>query len=421
MKIWIPILLLSCRLSMAATASDTLDLRPLEPAPGPDTGTPSLVRSADGVVYLTWAGPGNGVSERALRFARLAPDAAAWSSARTIVSTPLLMENWADFATLAIGIDGTLWAQWYQHRGDNQRGYDGWFARSTDRGATWSEPAPLGHEFVSLAPLTEGRMLAVWLESIRPSAPMSHDSHAHVMSGAPSMRLMSRLLGPDGATLRDWTIDPDVCTCCQTTLASLPDDGVLVAYRGHTSEEIRDHLVARFDGTTWLEPQVLHADGWQIAACPVNGPAADATGQTAAVAWFTAANGEARVQAKFTPDGGRTFGAAQRIDLGRPIGRVDLVSLADGSAVVSWLEAGSDEHAAGLYVRRIFADAPASAARRVVETSAARASGFTRMASRPGAELPVVIAWTTTRGQSPDGTPLTAAETASFHAADLQP
>jgi hypothetical protein len=371
----------------------------------PDSGESSLFRGADGTVYLTWSGPGDHADERALRLATLAPGAEAWSAPRTIVSTPLLMENWADFASLTVATDGTLWAQWFQRPpGEEARGYDGWFARSTDGGISWSEPAPLGHEFVSLAPLSGGRVLAAWLESTRkrdPAAPRvrrdplaprpAKDPNAPYL---PSMRLMARLLAPDGSTLQDWTVDPDVCNCCQTTLATLPGDRVLVAYRGHQPDETRDNGIALFDGTGWSTPRMLHHDGWKIAACPVNGPAADAHGQQVAVTWFTAAEGVARVQAKVSADGGATFGPAFPIDLGRPIGRLDLVSLPDGSSVVSWLESHTEQTAAGLYVRRLFPDGRMSAPLQVAATSAVRASGFPRLAVRPGADLPVVISWT---------------------------
>ena len=232
------------------------------------------------------------------------------------------------------------------------------------------------------------------------------------------MRLAARLLGPDGSTLRDWIVDPDVCTCCQTTLAALPGDRLVVAYRGHTPAEIRDNWIARFDGTTWLAPAVLHDDGWNIAACPVNGPAADATGNTVAVVWFTAANGIARVQAKFSPDGGASFGPAIPVDLDRPIGRVDLVSLPDGSAVVSWLEAAHADNEAGLYVRRLHADGTTSAALNLGATSAARASGFARMAVLDPAAAEIAISYTDIDPADPTRTQV---RTATFSANRLTP
>jgi protein SCO1/2 len=406
---------------------------PLASPAGADTGESSLHPGPDGTVYLTFSGPGRAAGERGLWLATLAPGAALWSAPRPIVSTPRLMENWADFASLAVGTDGQLWAQWFQRQaGEDAHGYDGWCARSADGGATWTTPAPLGHEFVSLAPVSGGRMLAVWLESARvrnPNAPRvkrdpngprpAKDANAPY---APSMRLKSRLLDAAGETLQEWVVDPDVCTCCQTTLARLPGDQVVVAYRGHLPDETRDNQVARFDGAGWSRPQPLHADGWVIPGCPVNGPAADATGEQLAVAWFTAAQGLARVQVKFSPDGGRSFGPARPVDLGRPIGRVDLVTLPDGSAVVSWLEARTEQNQAGLYVRRFFADGAASAPLLVAATSAVRASGFARLAARPGPGLPVIISWTDATPADPanEKSPaVTRVLTAEFSAAAL--
>jgi hypothetical protein len=409
---------------LSGHAEPALALRMLVAPAGSDSGESNLYRGPDGTVYLTWSGPGDRDGERALRFAMLAPGSTGWSRPRTIVSTPLLMENWADFASLVVATDGALWAQWFQSREADGHGYDGWIARSADGGVTWTAPAPLGHEFVSLAPLSEGRILAVWLSSTRvrdPNAPrIKRDSRTPRPPPdpnapyAPSMRLESVVLGPDGRPSLVTVVDPDVCTCCQTTLTVLGGDQILVAYRGHTRDEIRDNLVARFDGTKWDLPRLLHADGWKIPACPVNGPAADTRGPCTAIAWFTAANGVARVQAKLSTDRGRNFGPALAIDIGRPIGRLDLVSLPDGSAVVSWLESATTENAAGLYVRRVFPDGTLSAPRLLAATSAARSSGFPRLALRGGGTgHPVIVSWTEA------GPGRTQVQTAEFYAAEL--
>jgi hypothetical protein len=386
--------------ALVSTLAGATPVVPLASPAEQDTGESSLYTGPDGTVYLSFSGPGRADGERALWLSTLAPGAApdAWSAPRAIVSTPLLMENWADFASLTVGTDGQLWAQWFQnHPGEDAHGYSGWLARSRDGGATWTEPAPLGHEFVSLAPLSGGRVLAVWLESTRSGR--GHAGHAAPSKEAdapyaPSMRLKSRLLAADGATLQDWVVDPDVCTCCQTTLAPLGGDRVFLSYRGHTRGEIRDNFFAVFQQHIWSEPRLLHADGWKIPACPVNGPAADAQGESLAVAWFTAADGIARVQAKVSRDGGITFSPAIPLDLGRPLGRVDLAKLPDGSALVSWIESKSETTAAGLYVRRVFPDGAVSAPLLVADTSAVRASGFPRLAARAGDRLPVIVSWT---------------------------
>jgi len=426
--------LLALACAVVTFASDVVREIP-SPAPGA-SGESSLFTAPDGTTYLTYAGPGVASDERALWLASLAPGADAWSAPRAIVSTKLLMENWADFASLTVGTDGQLWAQWFQKpEGEDAHGYDGWLSRSRDGGATWSKPDHLGHEFVSLAPLSGGRVLAVWLESARirdPNAPrVKRDPNAPRPAKdanapyAPSMRLKSRLLAPDGSTLQDWVVDPDVCTCCQTTLAHLGGDRLVVAYRGHTPDETRDNRIAFFNQNLWGPPRPLHDDGWKIPACPVNGPAADARGESLAIAWFTAANGVARVQAKISRDGGVTFGPALAIDLGRPIGRLDLVKLADNSSLVSWLEAKSQGNDAGLYVRRIFPDGSLSAPQLVAATSSVRASGFARMAARrDGDGLTAVISWTDAvpkDASNPKSPAATQIHTARIDAAALKP
>ncbi len=408
-------LLLAALLPLAsATPTPSLNSQPstlnvASPAPA-DTQCSSLTQAPDGTLHLTYYGPAPAdaaLNARTLWHATLAPNATAFSPPRPIVTTPLLMENWADFATLAVGTDGALTAQWFQKSAPDAHGYNGWFSRSADGGRTWRAPARLGHEFVALAPLSQGRTLAVWLESTRPL-----EGHNHLPPTDPSapyqpaMKLLARLLAPDGTSLGDWTVDPDVCTCCQNTVAVLPGDRVFVAYRGHTRDEIRDNLHTTFDLATasWSKPATLRNDGWKIAACPVNGPAADSLGSALAVSWFTAAEGIARVFARISVDAGTAFTAPVQIDLGRPIGRLETVALPDRSAVFLWLEMKSEKNAAGLYARRLFPDGRLSAPQLLTTTTQARTGGFPRAALRLDGSL--VISFTQT-GDSPQVRTLT--------------
>ena len=365
------------------------------PAPGPGTHCANLATAPDGTVLLTYYGPppaGAAPGARTLWLTSLPAGAAAWTSPLPIVTSSLLQENWADFASVIPGTDGALTAQWFQRAGPDAHGYDGWFSRSEDGGRSWRAPARLGHEFVALAPLAAGRTLAVWLEGDPARAPGTHPKAHGAHAGG--MRLLGRLLAPDGAALRDWVLDPEACDCCQNTATTLGDGRVFVAYRGRTRAEIRDSRYLVFDPATssWSRPASLRDDGWLIPACPVNGPAADALGGALAVAWFTAAGGQPRVQARYSADGARTLGAHLALDLGRPMGRLDTVVLADGSAVVTWLEAGSGASEAGLYARRLFPDESLSKPLLIADSSQARSSGFPRTA-RHGADE-ILVAWT---------------------------
>jgi hypothetical protein len=416
-------LLLAALLPLAsATPTPSLNSQPstlnvASPAPA-DTQCSSLTQAPDGTLHLTYYGPAPAdaaPNARTLWHATLAPTATTFSPPRPIVTTPLLMENWADFATLVVGTDGALTAQWFQKSGPDARGYEGWFSRSADGGRTWRPPARLGHEFVALAPLSQGRTLAVWLESTRPL-----EGHKHLPPTDPSapyqpaMKLLARLISPDGKSLGDWTVDPDVCTCCQNTVTVLPGDRVFVGYRGHTPTEIRDNLHTTFDLATasWSKPATLRDDGWKIAACPVNGPAADSLDSTLAVSWFTAAEGSARVFARLSVDAGTTFTAPVQIDLGRPIGRLETVALPDRSAVILWLEMKSENNAAGLYARRLFPNGQLSAPQLLTTTTQARTGGFPRAALRLDGSL--LISFTQT-GDSPH------VRTITFNPAPLVP
>ena len=384
------------------------------PSPGPGTHCANLATAPDGTVHLTYYGPppaGAAEGARTLWLASLLPGTGAWSTARPIVTNPLLQENWADFASVVVGTDGALTAQWFQRAAPDAHGYDGWFSRSVDGGRTWRAPARLGHEFVALAPLAAGNTLAVWLESARQRDPGASprprpapgtprpppDPHAPHM---PSMRLMGRIIAPNGTALRDWLLDPDVCSCCQNTAAKIGDGRVLVAYRGRARGEIRDSRFLVFDPATssWGPTAPLRDDGWIIPACPVNGPAADALGHALAVAWFTAAGGHPRVQARYSGDGARTLGPPLAIDLGQPMGRIDTVMLSDGSAVVTWMEIGGGAQEAGIYARRIFPDGTLSGPLLIAASSQARASGFPRTARHGPDEI--LVAWTEAAAES---------------------
>jgi hypothetical protein len=122
----------------------------------------------------------------------------------------------------------------------------------------------------------------------------------------------------------------------------------------------------------------------------VNGPAVAARGDTVAVAWFTLAGDVARVRFARSTDGGITFGPAVEIAGESPLGRVDLVLLDDGNAVVSWL----DQDATGaesLKLRVVSADGKAHAPITLAGTESGRPGGFPQMQS-DGRDL--ILAWT---------------------------
>lgn len=202
------------------------------------------------------------------------------------------------------------------------------------------------------------------------------------------MNLRYTTIDAKGRLSEEALLDSRVCDCCQTS-AALTADGAIVVYRDRSEKEVRDISVVRFSKGQWTEPRTLNADGWEIHGCPVNGPSVSAEGKRVAVAWFTAAKETPRVKVAFSSDAGATFASPILVDEGSPVGRVDVLMLTDGSAIVSWLERTTK--GGEVEVRRVKPDGSRDDATTVAESSAARVSGFPQMA-RSGNEI--IFAWT---------------------------
>jgi hypothetical protein len=165
---------------------------------------------------------------------------------------------------------------------------------------------------------------------------------------------------------------------------------MLAVYRDRSAKEVRDISIARFTNGKWSPGVPLSNDGWEIDGCPVNGPAISSNGRNVAVAWFTAPDDKARVNLALSTDGGKTFGKPVRIDEGNTSGRLDVVSLASGAAIVSWVEratTGSQVH-----LRQVEADGVAGPVLNVSGTGGLQPGSVPRI-ERAGNDI--VAAWTT--------------------------
>jgi hypothetical protein len=307
-----------------------------------------------------------------------------WSESKTIAADVPFFVNWADFPSILPLAGNRIVAQWLQKMGEGTYAYFVMTSISNDQGKTWSEPVPAHldrtmneHGFASLIDEGEGDSSIIWLDS------RNIKGDHHEASGA--MALMYSRVNSGSEQI----LDERVCDCCQTA-AVRTNDGLFVAYRDRSEKEIRDISYLRFSGKEWSKPQTLHPDGWHIEGCPVNGPAVDASGDLVAVAWYTGANDEGRVRLAFSDNSGKSFHPPVQIDEGNPSGRVDVVLMEDGSAVVSWLENLKDQ-GAEIRIRQVFPDGRKGEALTVADTLQARASGFPRIARR-GKDL--LIAWT---------------------------
>jgi hypothetical protein len=353
----------------------------LSPAAG-DCAEPMLMTSGDRL-YLSWLRrePGD---EHVFEFATWGPDG-AWSPVRQIHAGTGLFANWADVPSVAALDGGEMLAHWLTVSGPDKYAYHVMLSRSAD-GIVWDAPtrahddsSDTEHGFVTLHPDARGAWV-IWLDG-QDYATAGHDSA--------EMSLRARRY-QDGALGSEVVLDTRTCDCCPTA-AVRTDDGLLVAYRDRSDTEVRDISLVRCDASgNWSEPYALARDGWEIAGCPVNGPALDASGQQVAACWFTMAGDVPAVHVAFSSDGGRTFGERIRVDTGEAAGRTDVVLLPSGEALAVWLQS-PPEGAAHIMARRVTSTGRLYDPFVVARTSGDRASGFPRAARLRDT---VYFAWT---------------------------
>ena len=357
---------------------------------GAGSAEPNMTTGPDGRVYFSWIEPSGKTSF--LKFSTLGTNN-QWSAPQTIAQGDNWFVNWADFPSMIALPDGSLAAHWLARSGSGTYAYNVNISFSRDAGKTWSKPVvphqdgtQSEHGFVSLLPAPTGGLAAIWLDG-RKMAAAGHDDHAEP---AGDMTLMYTTISVDGKLGKEMPIDGRVCECCQTSAVRTPD-GIAVVYRDRSDKEVRDIAISRLSKGVWSAPENLSKDGWQINGCPVNGPAISANGSNVAAAWFNAPNESPLAKVALSKDSARTFGPAVRIDDGNPVGRVDVLALPNGGALVSWLE--KTEKGAQVRLRRINPDGSRQASIVVSDTSTARSSGFPRMEISGNR---VVIAWTDT-------------------------
>ena len=355
----------------------------------PATGSsaqPQLSVSSRGVL-LSWIERAGDLAT--LKFAERT--ASGWTEARTVAAGRDWFVNWADVPSVMRLPSGTLVAHWLQKSGPDTYAYDVWLSYSQDEGRTWSpsfiphhDGTKTEHGFASLFPLGDG-LGAIWLDGRNMKPAAGHDEHG----GGGVMTVHFARFDKNWKQVEESAVDARVCECCPTAV-TVTSEGVIAAFRDRSANEIRDIYTSRLVNGKWSEPAAVHADGWKIAACPVNGPALSAVGRNVAASWFTVKGEQGQAYIAFSADAGRTYGAPIRVDDGGSLGRVDVALTPDGgAAVATWIEFA--EQRSQFRARRIGRDGTRSAPVTITGLASGRASGYPRMAMT-GREL--VFAWT---------------------------
>lgn len=346
----------------------------------PGSRTPSLAQARDGSPILTWFEPAGDGHRLQVALRRNG----AWTPPRTVAAGRPFFVNWADFPSLAVATDGRWTVHWLERTAPSSYAYHVMLSSSADEGATWSDPvvahedrSNTEHGFVAKAATPDGAIRYAWLDGRETGGPTPGP-----------MTLRSAVVGADGVPQAETLIDARTCDCCNVAMVNTTS-GFLVAYRDRTDDEVRDIYTARWTNGVWDTPTPVAADGWVHRACPVNGPALAAHGDTVAIAWYSGADETPRLWAARSLDGGVTWSARIRLDDGHPIGRVEATPLPEGASAVIWLEGTADQ--ARWVARRIDRDGTAGPLHTLAASAGARDVGFPRALAQGG---DLFVAWT---------------------------
>ncbi len=345
-------------LALACSAPD----HTLPPPPvATGSGQPALAVAGNDLL-LSWQEKAEDGYE--LKIARLSDN---WQKPLVVAKGSDWFVNWADFPSVLVNGD-KMFTYFLAKDGPKSYYYNIMYTFSADGGASWREPARLHqdtvqaeHGFVSGVPYEQGFMVS-WLDG------------RYAPAGG-FMTIRSAIVDATGRVQQSFEVDSTTCDCCQTHMV-LVNGQPWVFYRNRTSDEIRDIYFARFVEGAWSEPQLLHADNWQIRGCPVNGPRAATYGNRVAVAWFTGAGGKGRVKLKIIT-GEQVPQEAVVVDSVGVLGRVD-VQMDEQRIYLTYLKSKADN---GVLILAVYDhDGNLVRTRELAPMSTDRGSGFGRTA-----------------------------------------
>jgi len=296
---------------------------------------PFVVADGQGGFYLAFIKRSNGASNVMLRR----------STDGKTFSNPLRVNDRPGDATVrnenppkvSVGPQGDVYVCWASEtakwKGDIR------FARSTDGGKSFlpaitlnsdAGGTPTGHAFQSIAVDGRGRVFVTWIDE---RAKKANDRGAELWLTTSEDRGKS--------FSRDRRVVSDVCECCRTNIQIDSAGRLFLSYRTvpATGAMYRDIVVARStDGGVSFRTTTVSADGWNINACPVTGPAlcVDARDQIHVI-WFTGGGEKPGLYYAMSDDRGQSYSPRRLLDPDQKLGKhAQTIAQADGTILVAW-------------------------------------------------------------------------------------
>jgi hypothetical protein len=295
---------------------------------------PTVAIARDGGVLVGWIAPKEQVNHL-----YLARPTAQGNQAVRVNPEGLEVESLHQSPGIAVGPEGEIYVSWSSSKAKPEGtlfASDLRLSRSLDGGQHFEPPLrinedrPMSHSFEGLAVAADGTVLVSWIDS-RDGWEKAGTYLARIAQRGTQVESLARL-------------DSDTCVCCRVDVATGPQDAVVALWRKVFPGNIRDMVLSlsRDGGRTFAPVLPVHADHWQIAACPHRGGVVgmDGSGRLY-VSWYTEGAKEEPSLLFTASTDGQHFAPPQRLDKSTTSipDHLRMAVGATGHAVIVWEDA----------------------------------------------------------------------------------
>ena len=338
---------------------------------GENNVAPNLV-SKDGNLTLSWISSEED-QEAVLYYSQFTNE--NWKAPVRITSGSDWFVNWADFPANAINEDLIL-TSYLRKSASGTYTYDILLNLETLSGKKIKDNFLLNtdgikaeHGFVSMIPSNNKGFFITWLDG-RNTVTNTNEAHHKAMT------IRFAEITSIGEIINETELDATTCDCCQTSIA-MTNDGPIVVYRNRSEDEIRDIYITKYRNGIWEHPIPVNNDGWKINGCPVNGPKVIVNKTTTAVAWFTAADDNPKVNLSFSVSDKDEFNLPIQLNDLDAIGRVDAAFINSKEVLVSYME--FDDNDTYLKVKKVSVEGEVSKAFIISKIDSGRDTGVPQL------------------------------------------
>lgn len=283
--------------------------------------------TSDSRIHAVYAAEVTGERTPRPHYAVREPAADAWSDPRPIPTDghPVTLGGLERRPRLVVTPRGAIAVAWQSRESIA-------FARSTDRGDTWTfsrvrDEVPGDIDMLSMALGPEGEITLAW-----------NDSRGHAERNRFGGDEFSTGLWAATSTDGGQTFAPNIClnadapracVCCAPDIA-YDDTGALWAAYRSSDANIKEIAVLRRDAAGGTTSRLISADRWEFRGCPMNGPeiAVSPDGRRVAVIW----NHESAIEAAYSADSGLSWSAPRRL----ATGALHDAARVDGTPCLAW-------------------------------------------------------------------------------------